>query len=238
MKFHRKQFLSEETGKKAQRIIIAIVLATMIPSAFMTVGIVKKSIFENNVRNFIANELSQSGTQVISNSIDKDSLILNVVAVGKEITLKKQAEASNLLKKYGMADYKLNVIQGEQSDSLLYLNRQISQIKTSRENEQNKILELTARTNALNTALADYTRYDNLSSELRGELAAIFPQVSAISLSKVTQAKRDTAATTQFVAAIVTTGTKKRLTTQEKLRLTEWLKARTKADSLVVYPVE
>ena len=238
MKFHRKQFLSEETGKKAQRIIIAIVLATMIPSAFMTVGIVKKSIFENNVRNFIANELSQSGTQVISNSIDKDSLILNVVAVGKEITLKKQAEASNLLKKYGMADYKLNVIQGEQSDSLLYLNRQISQIKTSRENEQNKILELTARTNALNTALADYTRYDNLSSELRGELAAIFPQVSAISLSKVTQAKRDTAATKQFVAAIITTDTKKRLTNQEKLRLTEWLKARTKADSLVVYPVE
>ena len=238
MKFHRKQFLSEETGKKAQRIIIAIVLATMIPSAFMTVGIVRKSIFENNVRNFIANELSQSGTQVISNSIDKDSLILNVVAVGKEITLKKQAEASNLLKKYGMADYKLNVIQGEQSDSLLYLNRQISQIKTSRENEQNKILELTARTNALNTALADYTRYDNLSSELREELAAIFPQISTISLSKVTQAKRDTAATTQFVAAIVTTGTKKRLTNQEKLRLTEWLKARTKADSLVVYPVE
>lgn len=238
MKFHSKQFLSEETGKKAQRIIIAIVLATMIPSAFMTVGIVKKSIFENNVRNFIANELSQSGTQVISNSIDKDSLILNVVAVGKEITLKKQAEASNLLKKYGMADYKLNVIQGEQSDSLLYLNRQISQIKTSRENEQNKILELTARTNALNTALADYTRYDNLSSELRGELAAIFPQVSAISLSKVTQAKRDTAATKQFVAAIITTDTKKRLTNQEKLRLTEWLKARTKADSLVVYPVE
>ena len=238
MKFHRKQFISEENGKKAKRIIIDIVLATMIPSAFMTVGIVKKSIFENNVRNFIANELSQSGTQVISNSIDKDSLILNVVAVGKEITLKKQAEASNLLKKYGMADYKLNVIQGEQSDSLLYLNRQISQIKTSRENEQNKILELTARTNALNTALADYTRYDNLSSELRGELAAIFPQVSAISLSKVTQAKRDTAATKQFVAAIVTTGTKKRLTNQEKLRLTEWLKARTKADSLVVYPVE
>ena len=238
MKFHRKQFLSEDTGKKAQRIIIAIVLATMIPSAFMTVGIVKKSIFENNVRNFIANELSQSGTQVISNSIDKDSLILNVVAVGKEITLKKQAEASNLLKKYGMADYKLNVIQGEQSDSLLYLNRQISQIKTSRENEQNKILELTARTNALNTALADYTKYDNLSSELRGELAAIFPQVSAISLSKVTQAKRDTAATKQFVAAIITTDTKKRLTNQEKLRLTEWLKARTKADSLVVYPVE
>lgn len=238
MQFHRKQFLSEETGKKAQRIIIAIVLATMIPSAFMTVGIVKKSIFENNVRNFVANELSQSGTQVISNSIDKDSLILNVVAVGKEITPRKQAEASNLLKKYGMEDYKLNVIQGEQSDSLIYLNRQISQIKTSRENEQNKILELTTRANALSTALSDYTRYDNLSSELRGELAAIFPQVNTISLSKVTQAKRDTAATKQFVAAIVTTDAKKRLTNQEKLRLTEWLKARTKADSLVVYPVE
>ena len=238
MHFHRKKFLSEETGKKAQQIIIAIVLATMIPSAFMTVGIVKKSIFENNVRNFIANELSQSGTQVISNTIDKDSMRLNVVAVGKEITLKKQAEASSMLKKYGMEDYKLNVIQGEQSDSLLYLNRQISQIKTSRENEQNKILELTARANALNSTLADYTKYDNLTSELRGELAAIFPQVSTISLSKVTQAKRDTAATKQFVAAIVTTDTKKRLSPQEKLRLTEWLKARTKADSLVVYPVE
>lgn len=238
MHFHRKKFLSEETGKKAQRIIIAIVLATMIPSAFMTVGIVKKSIFENNVRNFIANELSQTGTQVISNSIDKDSMTLNIVAVGKEITLRKQAEANSQMKRYGMADYKLNVIQGEQSDSLLYLNRQISQIKTSRENEQNKILELTTRANALSSALSDYTRYDNLTAELRSELTAIFPQVSTISLSKVTQSQRDTTATKQFVAAIVTTDSKKRLTLQDKQRLTQWLKARTKADSLAVYQVD
>ncbi|MGM9699702.1 MAG: TIGR00341 family protein [Prevotella sp.] len=238
MHFRRKQFLSEEVGKKAKRIIIAIVLVTMIPSAFMTVGIVKKSFFENNVRNFIANELSQSGTQVISNTVDKDSMVLNVVAVGKEITTKKQTEASGRLDNYGLTGYRLNIIQGEQSDSLLYLTKQISQIKTSRENEQNKILELTTRASALSAELADYTKYDNLTKELRGELTAIYPQVKAISLSKVTQAQRDTSATKEFVAAILSVEGKKRFSQQDRQRLTEWLKARAKADSLVVYLAE
>lgn len=238
MHFRRKQFLSEEVGKKAKRIIIAIVLVTMIPSAFMTVGIVKKSFFENNVRNFIANELSQSGTQVISNTVDKDSMVLNVVAVGKEITTKKQTEASDRLGNYGLTGYRLNIIQGEQSDSLLYLTKQISQIKTSRENEQNKILELTTRASALSAELADYTKYDNLTKELRGELTAIYPQVKTISLSKVTQAQRDTSATKEFVAAILSVEGKKRFSQQDRQRLTEWLKARAKADSLVVYLAE
>lgn len=238
MNFRRKQFLSEEVGKKAKRIIIAIVLVTMIPSAFMTVGIVKKSFFENNVRNFIANELSQSGTQVISNTVDKDSMVLNVVAVGKEITTKKQTEASDRLGNYGLTGYRLNIIQGEQSDSLLYLTKQISQIKTSRENEQNKILELTTRASALSAELADYTKYDNLTKELRGELTAIYPQVKTISLSKVTQAQRDTSATKEFVAAILSVEGKKRFSLQDRQRLTEWLKARAKADSLVVYLAE
>ncbi|MGN0280761.1 MAG: DUF389 domain-containing protein [Prevotella sp.] len=238
MNFHRKKFLSEETGKKARQIIVTIVLITMIPSAFMTVRIVKKGIFENNVRNFISNELSQSGTQVISNSVDKDSMTLNIVAVGKEITFSKQKQACERLRNYGMEKYRLNVIQGEQSDSLLYLNRQLSQITTSRENEKNKIMELTTRTNALSTELASYTRYDNLTTEIRGELSAIFPQIKAISLSRTTQAQRDTSATKHFIAAIVTTDPKKRLSIQDKHRLTEWLKARTKADSLAVYQVE
>lgn len=238
MHFRRKQFLSEEVGKKAKRIIIAIVLVTMIPSAFMTVGIVKKSFFENNVRNFIANELSQSGTQVISNTVDKDSMVLNVVAVGKEITMKKQTEASGRLGNYGLTGYRLNIIQGEQSDSLLYLTKQISQIKTSRENEQNKILELTTRASALSAELADYTKYDDLTKELRGELTAIYPQVKTISLSKVTQAQRDTSATKEFVAAILSVEGKKRFSQQDRQRLTEWLKARAKADSLVVYLAE
>ena len=238
MHFRRKQFLSEEVGKKAKRIIIAIVLVTMIPSAFMTVGIVKKSFFENNVRNFIANELSQSGTQVISNTVDKDSMVLNVVAVGKEITTKKQTEASGRLGNYGLTGYRLNIIQGEQSDSLLYLTKQISQIKTSRENEQNKILELTTRASALSAELADYTKYDDLTKELRGELTAIYPQVKTISLSKVTQAQRDTSTTKEFVAAILSVEGKKRFSQQDRQRLTEWLKARAKADSLVVYLAE
>ena len=165
-------------------------------------------------------------------------MVLNVVAVGKEITTKKQTEASDRLGNYGLTGYRLNIIQGEQSDSLLYLTKQISQIKTSRENEQNKILELTTRASALSAELADYTKYDNLTKELRGELTAIYPQVKTISLSKVTQAQRDTSATKEFVAAILSVEGKKRFSQQDRQRLTEWLKARAKADSLVVYLAE
>lgn len=234
MGFEAKASLPLAQKQKAQKIITVLIVVTMIPAVFMTVGIVRRSIFEHNLRNFMNQELSLPGTHIISNDVDKDEKVLRIVAVGKEITTAAQKEAEARLGFYHLGGYKLHVIQGEQSDSLLLLNNKLTNVNTNREEDRRQIAELTAKMSTVNTQLHSYTQYDAVSSEIRDELKALYPQVSAISLSKVTEAKRDTTATEQFVAAVITTDGKT-FAGAEKRKLQEWLKARVKADSLAVY---
>ena len=86
MKFRQKQFINKERYLKVKRYIVIVVVATMVPSFFMTYSIVKNSIFETNVRKFINERLETPGTQVITYNVNKDSLYLRVVAVGRELS--------------------------------------------------------------------------------------------------------------------------------------------------------
>ena len=235
MHFERKEFKTPGLAKKAQRMVMGIAIVTMIPAALMTVGIVRRSIFDNNVNRFLKVELSQNGTQIISSEVDKNKSVLNIVAVGREIKDSTKKEAERRMEQYGLAQYSLNIIQGEQSDSVLRLNYRLSQINNSREDEKKKIMEMSAQITDLNSRLSDYTRLETMSSDVSREMKALFPQVKTISLSRVVEANRDTSATRRFVAAIISLDGRKRMTPEETKRLHDWLQTRVKADSLAVY---
>jgi len=233
MHFNQHEFQSPEMAVKAKRIVMAIVVVTMLPAVYMTVGIVQQSISENNVRKFIKTELTQRGTQIISNSVERDSLKLRVVAVGREITEAKRAEAERRMAQYGMIGYRLRVIQGTQSDSLLALSDRLSTLADSREQERRNLLELSAENAQLIRQLSEYARYEALAADIRPEMATLFPQVSAFSLARVTEVSRDSMPTRSYVAAIIQ-GDDKSLSQIDGQKLHDWLRIRIKADSIVV----
>lgn len=233
MHFNQHEFQSPEMAVKAKRIVMAIVVVTMLPAVYMTVGIVQQSISENNVRKFIKTELTQRGTQIISNSVERDSLKLRVVAVGREITEAKRAEAERRMAQYGMIGYRLRVIQGTQSDSLLALSDRLSTLADSREQERRNLLELSAENAQLIRQLSECARYEALAADIRPEMATLFPQVSAFSLARVTEVSRDSMPTRSYVAAIIQ-GDDKSLSQIDGQKLHDWLRTRIKADSIVV----
>ena len=233
MHFNQHEFQSPEMAVKAKRIVMAIVVVTMLPAVYMTVGIVQQSISENNVRKFIKTELTQRGTQIISNSVERDSLKLRVVAVGREITEAKRAEAERRMAQYGMIGYRLRVIQGTQSDSLLALSDRLSTLADSREQERRNLLELSAENAQLIRQLSEYASYEALAADIRPEMATLFPQVSAFSLARVTEVSRDSMPTRSYVAAIIQ-GDDKSLSQIDGQKLHDWLRTRIKADSIVV----
>jgi uncharacterized hydrophobic protein (TIGR00271 family) len=233
MHFNQHEFQSPEMAVKAKRIVMAIVVVTMLPAVYMTVGIVQQSISENNVRKFIKTELTQRGTQIISNSVERDSLRLRVVAVGREITEAKRAEAERRMAQYGMIGYRLRVIQGTQSDSLHALSDRLSTLADSREQEHRNLLELSAENAQLIRQLSEYARYEALAADIRPEMATLFPQVSAFSLARVTEVSRDSMPTRSYVAAIIQ-GDDKSLSQIDGQKLHDWLRTRIKADSIVV----
>ena len=157
-----------------------------------------------------------------------------MVAVGRTIDENMTAEARRCMEHYSLGKYDLSIIQGAQTDSLMLLNNEISRMASSREAEHQKLLELSADLSTANAQLAEYTRFENLPAELRNEMAALFPQVHTLSLSRVSEASRDTLAVSHFVAAIVSTDDNEPLLPNDAQRLRRWLKARVQADSLML----
>lgn len=234
MHFHRLEFQNPALAKKAQRIVAGIAIVTMIPATIMTIGIVRRSIFDNKMNSFVKTELSQPGTQVLSSSIDEDKQVLNIVAVGRAISDSAEAAAKKRMEQYGLGKYSLNIIQGEGSDSIFMLNNQLKQISSNHDVERKKLVEMSAEIGELNKLLDSYTRYEDLTQEVSGELKALYPQVRTISISRVAQSNRDTTAVKRFIAAIVSLDDKARISPADKVKLHDWLQARIKADSLVV----
>lgn len=233
MQFPRRTFLATEQQKRAQQIIGAIVVLTMIPAAIMTFGIVRKGISDSHVRSFVKKELAQTGTQIISQEIDRDSMVLNIVAVGKEIDTAKLNEATKRLAFYDLEDYRLNLIQGAKSDSLLQLTHQLQQAHTSKALDQQRTAELMNRNSALQQQLEAYTRYATLSKQVRREAVNVFPQIKRVALSRVDEWPTDSTKV-HYVAAYIQLQKDKRIAPDERQRLRSWLQTRIQADSLVL----
>ena len=233
MQFPRRTFLATEQQKRAQQIIGAIVVLTMIPAAIMTFGIVRKGISDSHVRSFVKKELAQTGTQIISQEIDRDSMLLNIVAVGKEIDTAKLNEATKRLAFYDLEDYRLNLIQGAKSDSLLQLTHQLQQANTSKALDQQRTAELMNRNSALQQQLEAYTRYAALSKQVRREAVNVFPQIKRVALSRVDEWPTDSTKV-HYVAAYIQLQKGKRIAPDERQRLRSWLQTRIQADSLVL----
>ena len=233
MHFQKHEYQLTEKAIKGRRILVTIVIVTILPAAYMTVHIVQESIFENNVRKFIKTELTQRGTQIISNSVDNDSLKLRVVAVGREISSATQEEAQRKMKEFGLGNYTLRVIQGTQSDSVLALSHQVTLLTSNHKTEEKHLLQLTSKNADLNQQLNEYKRYETLAAEIRPEVVSLFPQIRKLALQRVVEVNRDSTDLHSYVAAIIKSD-EKGLTEEDTRKLHDWLEARVKTDSLIV----
>ena len=236
MGFRHHESLSPERARRAWRILTVIVVATILPALLMTINIIRTSIFENNLRHFIANELAQTGTQILSSGTDAATKELRIVAVGRTITDVQQRAASAHMAQYGLGGYQLSVIQGGASDSLLALSSQLAQRVYSQETEKQKLLELSSDNATLTQRLATYTHCEEVAEAIRPELAVLFPAVRALSLSRSVEVQRDTTATSHFVTAVFTVDKGAAWSASDTHRFEAWLKTRLSGDSVVLLP--
>lgn len=240
MHFRQKRHSTEERFSKVRNYIIAAVIITMVPAAFMTVNIIKKTIFDNNVKRFVKNELAFSGTYVISSDADKKGKVLSIVAIGKEIGNKEIERAQYKLGDYGMDGFRLSIVQGSRSDSLLMLHSKLSDISSTNDVNSAKLIEQSAKIRSLERQLYGYTQYDSLTRTVVGEMKILFPSAKSLALSRTTEAYADTSAASAYVIAVVGMDGESsgRMPARENEKLRLWLKSRLKVDSLRIIVTE
>lgn len=236
LQFKPKQFVDKARLAVVNRYIAVIVVVTMLPAVYMTTQIIRQSVFENRVKQFVKQELNQPGTRILSEQADRETKTLNVVALGAALPNEMIEAARQRLADYQLADYQLNVIQGAQSDSLLLArNNAGTQQSLSGQDQQHLVLQ-TERVAQLERETADYRRLDALAREIGGEVKAVCPKVESIGLSKITETPVDSGAVHSYVLAVANSRTP--LPATDRDRLAQWLKVRTQADSLRLVTAE
>ena len=119
LRFKRKDSVDAARLAVVNRYMIGAVVLTMLPAAYMTVQIVRESVQESAILKFVKNEFETKGAQIISHKIDDKSSSLNIVTVGKRLTEGEITDARKRMEEYKLEQFKLNVIQGMQTDSLM-----------------------------------------------------------------------------------------------------------------------
>lgn len=236
LQFKPKQFVDKARLAVVNRYIAVIVVVTMLPAVYMTTQIIRQSVFENHVKQFVKQELNHPGTRILSEQADREMKTLDVVALGAALPNEMIEAARQRLADYQLADYQLNVIQGAQSDSLLLArNNAGTQQSLSGQDQQHLVLQ-TERVAQLERETADYRRLDALAREIAGEVKAVCPKVESIGLSKITETPVDSGAVHSYVLAVANSRTP--LPATDRDRLAQWLKVRTQADSLRLVTAE
>ena len=228
--FHRKKFVDREKMKRVNYYIISIVIITMLPAGYMTWSIIKQSVIENNVENFLRNEIKDNGTYILSHTFDTKNKTLDVVTIGNSISNSNIKKAQEALSDYQLADYRLRIIQGASADSLMAMQQKKRGLVAAGEGTSSDLKEQVYQNDALQKQLAAYTRYPELAKEMKQELKAICPEAKSITLSHTSETFVDTALTSKYVLAVVKTS--RTLPANDKQQLYKWLKVRVKTDSL------
>ena len=236
LQFKPKQFVDKARLAVVNRYIAVIVVVTMLPAVYMTTQIIRQSVLENHVKQFVKHELNQSGTRILSEQADRETKTLNVVALGAALPNEMIEAARQRLADYQLADYQLNVIQGAQSDSLLLAHNNAGTQQILSGQDQQQLALQTKRVAQLERETADYRRLDALAREIGGEVKAVCPKVESIGLSKITEMPVDSGTVCSYVLAVANSRTP--LPAADRDRLAQWLKVRTQSDSLRLVTAE
>ncbi|MCB6902707.1 DUF389 domain-containing protein [Hoylesella buccalis] len=232
LRFRRKHFVDPQRCKFVHRMILAIAILTMIPAGYMTVRMMRTSLFDKQLSNFVQHNLKWKGTQVVSQHLYGDS-VLQIVALGKEITPEQKKKAQKELNEHSRLKHlKLTVIQGTESSDLVPEKGTLVAISKNREQSVKVLQEQAVEIKNLREKLGKIDSYSQLSVDMLNEMLVLYPGVQSLVLSPVVEANLDTTANEPYLLAIAQFKVKKPLTSQQNNQMRQWIQKRTNEESV------
>lgn len=235
--FQKKKQVDSTREKQVRKYILALVVITMIPAIYLTVGILRDTYFDSAANRFIREQLSFDNAQVVDKRITrkgKDSEI-RVVMVGQEVPDSTISVARSRMGEYSLENVRLVILQGVSGNTGTDLDITTLRSKVLEDFYQNgeeRLRQQAVQIDSLERKLRQFKAYDELGNSIIPELKVLYPTIRTFSLSEAIEYDVDSLRTDTIPTAIVTTS--KRLDAAALEKLTEWLKARTGNDELKV----
>lgn len=228
LKYRKKAFIDKVREARVRRSILVIVLVTIVPSVVIGYNIVKRSFFETNAKRYVATVFQFPKAKPIDFQAEYDSKesTIEVFLIGEPISQEMIENARMQMPGYGLGNAKLVVRQSSEAESLDFTTIQSGYQEILTEKNR-RIVELEKRLSGFMTdtlAAADITR----------EMRTLVPGIEDVSLSKALRYRADGAPVDTVVLCLVRVG-KGAMPAAERQRIEQWLRQRTKTDSLKLY---
>lgn len=230
MHFQRKEFVDKSREKKVRKYIILLVILTMCPAVYLTMGIVKSTFYESAANNFVNKELSFPNTQVLDKKISYEKREIKVVLIGSEVPEASLALARDKMKEYKLEKTTLVVHQGMNNEGMDISSIRAMVMEDFYKNSEQRLLEQQKKITALEKDLELYEGYTELSKKLVPELKVLYPSTKSLSLSYTLEMNVDSMKSDTITLAVMKFS--RVLQAAEKEKINEWLKARLGANKL------
>ena len=235
MRFSRLKYVDKEREKKVRKYIIWVVILTMIPAIYLTVGILNDTIYEGSVNRFVTEQLSFDNAQVVDKKVEKrdGEKELRVVLVGKQVPDSTIMMAQRRMAEYNLQDTKLVVLQGvsgQQVATMDITSVRAQVLEDFYKNGEVKLEQQALMIDSLRNRLDTYITYDEMARALMPEMKVLYPQVSRFSLARTLEMNIDSTRVDTITFAVVQLN--KRIDEREKAKMIEWMKARTNSKEL------
>ncbi len=233
MKFPKKEFLDRNREKTVKKYITIFTLLTIIPSIYLAYNIVTRTFWEKNAKQFVSTEMDFPRTQMIASTYNfsSDSSGIEVSLVGERISdeeierLNKKLEVFNLTKTYlkikqsGDGTPDLNMLRSDVLKDLYERNEVMLQ------NKDQKIAFLEGE-------LSQYASSSKQVMDMAQEAKINHTNLLTFSMNRAVMA--NLTENRQDTILMAYAKFRQRPYGQELKRFQEWLKVRTKADTVAL----
>lgn len=231
MHFERKEFVDKSREKKVRKYIVLLVILTMCPAVYLTMGIIKSTFFESAANNFVNKELNFSNTQVLDKKINYEKREIKVVLIGNEVPQTSLALARDKMKDYkNLEKTTLVVHQGMNNEGVDISSIRAMVMEDFYKNSEQRLVEQQKKITVLEKDLQLYKDYGELGKKLVPELKILYPSTKSLSLSYTTEVDVTTMKSDTITLAVMKF--ERTLQESEKKKVGEWLKARVGAKEL------
>ena len=206
MHFQRKEFVDKNREKKVRQYIVFIVILTMCPAIYLTMGIIRSTFFETAANRFVSEQLNFDNTQVLNKKIhyEGDSCEIRVVLIGPEVPEASIAIARSKMKDYKLENTKLIVLQGMNNNDAMDLSSIRAMVMEDfYKNSEQRLQEQQVKITTLQKSLERYKSYDEMSRKIIPELKVLYPSVTALSISHTIETTVDSMKTDTIALAVL-----------------------------------
>ena len=230
--FEPKTFVDKEREKNVKKYIVIIVILTMIPSIYLTFGIIKETVFNTSASRFISEQLDFPNSQIIDRKViyEKGNKEIRVILMGEEVPQTTLSIVEKRLKDYKLEDVKLTVLQGMQNEEVDISSIRAMVMEDFYKSSEKKLQMSLEEIEHLELELEKYKRYNSLSEKLVDEVKVLYPGIQSISISERLERYVDSARVDTVTGALF--NFKENPKAKEEKNISDWLKARLKTENI------